>query len=88
MKKYVNKNCGMSHVEIRSKHPAAFRSGEWAWVASLVWRDGRVCYYVVFDDGATDYWVIDDPAAQYEFRAFERIVELSAVPLAQIAKQG
>jgi hypothetical protein len=32
----------------------------------------RDCYVVEFPDGKTDFWVVDDPAAEYEFRYEDR----------------
>lgn len=52
---------------IRSTHPDAFRSGQWAEVRTVAPGTDRDCYVVEFPDGATDYWVVDDSAAGYEF---------------------
>jgi hypothetical protein len=54
--------------EIRSTHPAAFRSGQWAKVVAIVPSSERECYLVEFPDGATDFWAVNDPDAGYEFR--------------------
>lgn len=53
---------------IRSLHPYAYRSGEWAQIVGRDSSDGRACYLVVFPDGATDRWVVHDPDGDYEFR--------------------
>lgn len=52
---------------IRSTHPGAFRSGQWAEVRTIAPGVGRDCYIVEFPDGKTDYWVVGDVAAGYEF---------------------
>ena len=61
---------------IRQMHPYGFRSGEWAMLRCIVPgpdRDtrrrayGRPAYLVEFADSVTDFWVVGDPDAQYEF---------------------
>lgn len=52
---------------IRSCHWAQYRRGEWARIVMVVEARERPCYLVEFIDGATDLWVVDDPAAAYEF---------------------
>jgi hypothetical protein len=61
---------------IRGTHPYAFRPGEWAAVTGIItWPPtpaGRRCWTVEFDDGVTDFWLIDEPPGQlgtygYEF---------------------
>jgi hypothetical protein len=52
---------------IKATHHAAFRSGEWAQIVGQAEVRGRPCYLVIFEDGATDSWVIEDGAAGYEF---------------------
>ena len=57
-------------TRIRGTHPYVFRSGQWARLAGTVDdpETGRRCYSVEFgEDGATDWWPVDDKAAGYEF---------------------
>ena len=56
--------------EIRGTHPYAFRSGQWARLTGTMEdpETGRVCYAVVFPDGAADWWPVEDAVAGYEFR--------------------
>jgi hypothetical protein len=55
-------------ARIRGTHPYVFRSGQWARLTGTVDdpETGRRCYSVVFEDGATDFWPVDDTAAGYE----------------------
>lgn len=55
---------------IRSSHPYAFRSGEWAQIVARATdpENDRECYFLRFEDGTTDIWPVHDPVAQYEFR--------------------
>lgn len=54
--------------QIRTNHPDGFRSGEWAsLVNEAIDHSGRRCYLVRFADGASDWWVADDPDGDYEF---------------------
>lgn len=55
-------------THIRGTHHACFRSGDWAKLYGTTEIDGRECYLVRFPDGASDWWVVDDPAAGYEFK--------------------
>lgn len=58
-----------SPTHIRSTHQAAFRSGEWARILTVAPAPEKGdCYVVEFPDGRCDWWVVDDPAAGYEFR--------------------
>jgi lipocalin len=62
-------------VQIRATHRHGFRSGEWANLVGIavVERPGeeaRACYFVAFSDGATDYWVMNDPDATWAIRPF------------------
>ena len=66
--------------EIRSCHPIAFRSGQWALivgVTELCLHENTVrgCYQLRWPDGATDDWAIDDPVAEYEFRPARHALE-------------
>lgn len=57
---------------IRATHPHAFRSGEWAQLVAAVESPeipGRTVWLVVFPDGATDEWPVDDEAHGYELTA-------------------
>lgn len=59
--------------EIRSWHPYAYRSGQWALIIGITEvciheNQGRGCYQLQWPDGATDDWAIEDPAAEYEYR--------------------
>ena len=55
---------------IRSTHPAAFKSGEWAQVVNICrsTETKRLCYDVVFEDGNVDTWPCFDPYAAYEYQ--------------------
>lgn len=55
-------------VEIRATHPYGFRSGQWALLFAVQWFNDRPCYHVIFPDGFTDHWPVNDPADPYEFR--------------------
>jgi hypothetical protein len=54
---------------IRTCHPCGFRSGEWASLKGTVEDPdtGRLCYAVMFADGAGDFWMVADPDGRYEF---------------------
>ena len=52
---------------IRQMHPYGFRSGEWAMLRCIVPGPDRDCYLVEFADSVTDFWVVGDADAQYEF---------------------
>lgn len=59
--------------EIRTLHPAGYRSGEWAELLTTAPAPeedvmNRSCYVVRFPDGAVDFWVVGDPDGMYEFR--------------------
>jgi len=54
-------------VLIRTNHPYGYRSGQWAELLTTAPAPNkRDCYVVRFPDGATDFWVVDDPDGQYE----------------------
>jgi hypothetical protein len=62
-------------MEVRSGHPHAFRSGQWALITKLVkvsWLGDRMCWQVQFPDGVEDLWAVEDKTAGYEFRIPER----------------
>jgi len=53
---------------IRTMHPDGFRSGQWATLLCRAPGNNEDdCYLVEFPDGATDFWVVDDPDGKYEF---------------------
>jgi hypothetical protein len=54
---------------IRQQHPYGFRSGHWAQVIGTSTAEGAgcLCWLVVFPDGRTDCWPVEDPSAGYEF---------------------
>jgi hypothetical protein len=54
-------------VKIRATHPYSYRSGQWAELLTTAPGTDRDCYVVQFPDGATDFWVVDDQHAGYEF---------------------
>lgn len=56
-------------LAIRARNMHAYRSGEWAMLTCCLLINQRPCYQVIFNDGATDYWEMQDPAADYEFGA-------------------
>lgn len=61
---------GAGRVEpcyIRATHPYAFRSDEWAEVVGVKMVNKRPCWLVLFRDGRTDLWPVEDPVAGYEF---------------------
>jgi hypothetical protein len=55
-------------MDVRSMHPYAYRSGEWARIAHVYDHDGRRMWLVTFTDGDADWWVANDPDGAYEFR--------------------
>jgi len=59
--------------QIRSFHPWAYKSGEWATVVGVTENcahenQQRGCFQLEWPDGSTDDWAIEDPVAEYEFR--------------------
>lgn len=54
-------------THIRTMRRYGFRSGEWASILTTVPGPERDCFVVRFPDGATDFWVKDDPDGEYEF---------------------
>lgn len=54
--------------QIRSEHPYAYRSGQWARIVAVVPARGRKAWLLEWPDGATDTWAVLDPAAEYEFK--------------------
>lgn len=52
---------------VRSTHSYAYKSGEWGQIVGERERKGRRVWMIVWPDGATDEWAIDDPEADYEF---------------------
>jgi hypothetical protein len=52
---------------VRATHPHAYKSGEWAQIVGERERNRRRVWLLVWPDGKTDEWVIDDPQAAYEF---------------------
>ena len=72
----VNVEHGRRSVYIRSTHPNAYRSGQWAKIIGVEWLCGgmgkgalpaRPALTVEFVDGVVDEWALDDPVAGYEF---------------------
>jgi hypothetical protein len=59
---------GVVGQQIKGTHPYTFRTGEWAVIRSVVPGSDRNCYLVEFEDGATDFWPVDDSVEPYEFR--------------------
>lgn len=56
-------------MEIKSDHPAAFKSGEWGTIITYdVTREGREIWLISWPDGQTDTWACEDPLADYQFR--------------------
>jgi hypothetical protein len=58
-------------VRIRGNHPYAYRSGEWAELVTIAYHPetGHECYVVIFPDGRTDWWAVDDGGQfEYEFQ--------------------
>lgn len=51
---------------VRARHPYAYRSGEWAQIVGTIERDGERLWLVIWPDGATDEWVVNDDVADYE----------------------
>jgi hypothetical protein len=59
-------------ILVRATHWAAYRSGKWARLAGTTVlhgfpEGGRLCYLVMFEDGAADFWPVEDRCAGYEF---------------------
>lgn len=59
--------------EIRGLHPYVFRSGQWGVIRDIVIVKDRRCYMVQFPDTMVDFWPVEDPTAEYEFRAPARV---------------
>jgi hypothetical protein len=55
--------------EVRSCHPYAYHSGEWARIVTTDEAFGRPAWLLAWPNGDTDVWPQDDPPAQYEFRS-------------------
>lgn len=53
---------------IKSDHPYAYRTGRWATIVDAREGTDRILWMLVWPDGATDSWVVDDPTAEYQFR--------------------
>ncbi len=53
---------------VRSNHPYAYKSGQWAQIVAEVVSDERLVWLLVWPDGDTDEWAVEDPSAEYEFR--------------------
>lgn len=51
---------------VRAMHPYAYKSGKWAQIVGERERNGRRVWLIVWPDGATDEWVVEDDHAQYE----------------------
>lgn len=66
--------------EIRSEHPYAYRTGQWARILSIVTISDRECYSLRWPDGATDEWAVDDRVAAYEFRLICAMTNCDANP--------
>jgi hypothetical protein len=62
---------------IRGTHPYVFRSGRWARLVGTVDdpETGRRCYSVMFADGATDWWPVQDAAAGYQFCGLDQVAK-------------
>ncbi len=54
---------------IMSTHRYQYRSGEWAEIVGVKLANKSPCYLVLFPDGKTDLWVLDDETAEYKFSA-------------------
>lgn len=55
--------------QLRSMHPAAFRSGEWATIVGVMLHSrGHVCFVVRFQDQMSDFMPIANAMARYQFR--------------------
>ena len=52
---------------VRSRHPMAFKSGEWAEIVGMSTVNDRRCLEVLFDDGSVDTWVLGDHHADYQW---------------------
>lgn len=57
---------------MRGTHPAFYRSGQWAKIEKVLFvtpvgGEERLCYRIVFVDGAVDNCPVYDPVAGYEF---------------------
>ena len=55
-------------MKIRGTHPYSYRSDQWAELLTTAEDPEKGKVYVVrFPDGATDWWVADDPDNHFEF---------------------
>lgn len=52
---------------VRATHPYAFKSGQWGQIVGEY--EGN--WLIVWPDGTTDEWVIEDPDAGYEHAVSE-----------------
>lgn len=56
-------------IEIRSTHPYGFRSGTWAEILGVEWKNDRPCFKIMFpEDRFVDWWPVHDEWDPYEFR--------------------
>lgn len=65
---------------IRSRHPYAFRWGQWGQIMAVIEARGRPCYAIEWDITtdtlpAHDFWPVDDPTANYEFSTLDPVPE-------------
>jgi hypothetical protein len=52
---------------IKSDHPYAYRSGQWATIVGATQTDDLILWSLLWPDGERDDWAVDDSAAYYEF---------------------
>lgn len=53
---------------IKSDHPYAYKTGQWATIVDAREGTDRNLWMLIWPDGKTDSWVVDDPTADYKFR--------------------
>lgn len=58
----------IAYFEVRSCHPYAYHSGEWARIVAEDYALGRPAWLLLWPNGDTDVWPQSDPTAAYEFR--------------------
>lgn len=61
--------CDEIDIMIRATHPYGYRSGIWATLVDIEWKNNRPCFKVQFNDGKIDSWPIYDSSDPYEFKA-------------------
>jgi hypothetical protein len=64
----------MKNIYIKSHDQHSFRCGEWAKITGLIFIQPnsnltkRICYKLLFEDGAVDFWPVYDSSTLYHFK--------------------